>query len=107
MMIIEFREAAYEKAFDLLDETKEHLKAGKMTLCALEDALYDCYETSGGEEIEDFEDPMGDYSVRGEFDLHNYRRNRRSHLRNMRDNDDMEYMMNRRNMRMRRRSRRY
>lgn len=52
MMIIEMKEAAYSKAFELLDEIKELGKKKKMVLCELEDAIYECYEASkdGSEE---------------------------------------------------------
>lgn len=88
MMVIEFREAAYDKAFRLLDEVKERNKENKMVLCALEDAMYDCYEASrdSEEEYEDREDfeipPIED----GDDELEiNYRNGSRSAMRrNMR-----------------------
>ena len=46
MVVIEMRDAAYETAFDLLDEAKLNAKKTKLTLCELENAMYDCYETS-------------------------------------------------------------
>lgn len=116
-MVIEFREAAYDKAFRLLDEVKEHGKATKMAICALEDAMYDCYEASrdSEEEYEDREDfeipPVED----GDDELEiNYRNGSRSAMRrNMRmryhDNDEtnmQNYRMGRR-MRRSRRSSRY
>lgn len=61
MMIIEFRQAAYNKAFDLLDAVKDYGKKAKMTLCALEDALEECYEASmDSEEDEELEVPTED-----------------------------------------------
>jgi len=59
MMIIEMREAAIDKAFEKLEEVKHHAKNTKLTLCELEDAMYDCYEAvkeQGDEEYEDRED---------------------------------------------------
>lgn len=44
MMIVEMREAAQERAFDLVDELHELGHHKKMVLCELEDALYDCFE---------------------------------------------------------------
>ena len=54
MMVIEMRDAAYDAAFDLLEEAKHSAKKTKLTLCELEDAMYDCYETSK-EEHDDYE----------------------------------------------------
>ena len=50
MVIYEFKESTYNKAFDLMDDIKEYGKKVKMCICALEDTLYDCYESSKGEE---------------------------------------------------------
>lgn len=46
MMMIEMREAAQDKAFELLDEVKDLGRQKKMVLCELEDTLYDCFENS-------------------------------------------------------------
>ena len=46
MVVIEMRDAAYDTAFDLLEEAKHSAKKTKLTLCELEDAMYDCYEAS-------------------------------------------------------------
>ena len=46
MVVIEMRDAAYDNAFELLDEAKHSAKKTKLTLCELEDAMYDCYEAS-------------------------------------------------------------
>lgn len=57
MVMIEMRDAVYDTAFDLLDEAKLNAKKTKLTLCELENAMYDCYEASKGEqEGEDKED---------------------------------------------------
>ena len=54
MMVIEMRDNAYDTAFELLEEAKHSAKKTKLTLCELEDAMYDCYETSK-EEHDDYE----------------------------------------------------
>lgn len=55
MVVIEMRDAAYDTAFDLLEEAKHSAKKTKLTLCELEDAMYDCYEASKENENEDYE----------------------------------------------------
>lgn len=78
MVIIEMREAAFDKAFELLDEVKELGKQKKMVLCELEDTLYECYESS-----KDEEEPAA-----GESELElGYRK--RGGMRNYRE-DDMQ-----------------
>lgn len=52
MMVIEMREAAQEKALDLVEELHELGHEKKMVLCELEDTLYDCFEPSKDEEDE-------------------------------------------------------
>lgn len=99
MVILEMREAAYEKAFGLLDEIKELGKEKKMAICKLEDAIYECYEASkkDGEEYEDTDDEK-DVEFRS-----NYRSNMRRNMRHYDDmeDDDMNYRKSR-GMRMRR-----
>lgn len=57
MVVIEMREAAQEKALDLVDELHELGHQKKMILCELEDTLYDCFETpKDGEEHEESEE---------------------------------------------------
>ena len=57
MVMIEMRDAVYDTAFDLLDEVKLNAKKVKLSLCELENAMYDCYEASKEEhEGEDKED---------------------------------------------------
>lgn len=46
MVVIEMRDAAYETAFELINEAKHDVKKTKLTLCELENAIYDCYEAS-------------------------------------------------------------
>ena len=53
MMIIEMREAAQEKALELVDELHELGHEKKMILCELEDTLYDCFESSDKEHKEE------------------------------------------------------
>lgn len=92
MLIVELREAIYNKAFDLMDEVKEHGKATKMAICALEDALYECYEASKDEwEREDYSEDPENYDEKSEMKLRRYRRN----MRNNEDmiNNDMDYSM--------------
>ena len=43
--MIEMRDSLYDTAFDLLDEAKLNAKKTKLTLCELENAMYDCYES--------------------------------------------------------------
>lgn len=59
MIVVEYREAAYDKAFELLDEVKHYGKKTKLAVCQLEDALYDCYEDdkNGYEDREEEYDP--------------------------------------------------
>lgn len=53
MMVIEMREAAQEKAFELIDEMKDLGRQKKMVMCELENTLYDCFEDSKEESEED------------------------------------------------------
>ena len=45
MVMIEMKDSLYDTAFDLLDEAKLNAKKTKLTLCELENAMYDCYES--------------------------------------------------------------
>lgn len=95
-MVIETREAAQDKAFELLDEIFELLdktedldREKKMIICELKDTLYDCFESSKEEDREDEEksdDNYGDveYRKRG-----SYRYNRHYAMRDSMD-DDMD-----------------
>lgn len=51
---VNFKEDAFCEAFDLVEEAKHNAKKTNMTICKLEDAMYDCYEASK-EEHEDYE----------------------------------------------------
>lgn len=64
MVMIEMRDAVYDTAFDLLDEAKLNAKKTKLTLCELENAMYDCYEASRGEHGEK-EEGKEDIDFRG------------------------------------------
>ena len=80
-MVIELRDEAFNRAFDLVDETKYSLKSAKMTLCALEDAIAELHESSKDEE----EYPMEYRRGRG------MRRGYRSGMRMRYKDDDEEY----------------
>lgn len=108
MIVIEMREAAYEKAFGLIDEIKDLSKKKHMILCELEDAIYECYESS--KQDDDYEYDEDEYKNEdGESEL-NLRRSRgmRKNMR-MRHNDEYDDEMNMRGYRrssgMRRRNR--
>lgn len=97
MMVIEMREAAQEKALDLVEELHELGHEKKMVLCELEDTLYDCFEPSKDEEEKS--DEGTDLGFKGY--------NRRYAMRNFNDEDEMDVHRNmrsnkRRAMRMRR-----
>ena len=92
-MVIELRKAAKDKAFDLLDEIKDLGHQKKMVLCELEDALYECFESSE----EEYEDDDKDMEFRRR---RSYRSGMRKHSK---DYDDDEYE-DIRGMRMRMRS---
>lgn len=106
MIVIEMRQAAKDKAFDLLDEIKDLGRQKKMALCELEETLYDCFESSESEEDEEYE---SDYTPSEDVE---YRRrksyrygNRRSMHDDVHDDEDMDMRSYRRSMRMRRRDR--
>lgn len=92
MVVIEMREAAQEKALDLVDELHELGHQKKMILCELEDTLYDCFDTpKDDEEKEDTEEGT---------DL-GFKATHRYSMRNFTDDDD-KYMRHRRRYGMRR-----
>lgn len=96
MMVIEMREAAQEKAFDLIDEAKDLDRQKKMVMCELEDTLYDCFEDDKKESSEETEEGK-DLGFKSRY-------NRRYAMRNFEEDDDKtEYPYYRRAaMRMRR-----
>ena len=64
MVMIELRDEAYNVAFDLLEEAKHSAKKTKLTLCELEDAMYDCLEAA--DDKEDYEPEM-DFRSRRDY----------------------------------------
>lgn len=102
MVMIEMKDSLYDTAFDLLDEANLNIKKTKLTLCELENAMYDCYESIKEENSEDEKD----IKFRG---VSGYKEDyRHDEQYGVGDNEDEETMMNkrmarrRRNMRMRR-----
>lgn len=108
MVVIEMREAAYNKAFDLMDEIKDLGRKKKMALCELEDTLYDCFESS--KEDGEYE-PSDEYDDDTEMEYRGRRGYRRSAMRSaMHREHDMDDemrpdMRSYHSMRMRRRDR--
>lgn len=88
MVVIEMRDAAYDTAFELLDEAKDSAKKTKLTLCELEDAMYDCYEASKENEEGEYEEeyPM---ELRNSYARRNYRHDEQYGVREDDDEDDM------------------
>ena len=74
-MVIEMREAAQEKALDLIDEMKDLGRQKKMALCELEDTLYDCFEDSKEEESEEKTDEGTDLGFKDKYNRHYAMRN--------------------------------
>ena len=97
MVVIEMREAAQEKALDLVDELHELGHQKKMILCELEDALYDCFESSEHDEKEEGTEEGTDLGFKNKY-------SRLHAMRNFEDDDkDMEMRHSyRRRMGMRR-----
>lgn len=89
MVMIELRDSAHDYAFELMDKAKEGAKKTKLALCELEDAMYECYETSK-EEQEDYEPEEPEFGLRS-------RRGYR-HDEEMRDDEDKYYDMRYRRM---------
>lgn len=99
MVMIEMKDAAYDMAFDLLDEAKLNAKKTKLTLCELENAMYECYEAAHEEHDKDDETDMKFRGVTGYNDYDD--ENRSMHDE---DSDLKQSLRHRRNrMRMRRR----
>lgn len=102
MVMIEMKDSLYDTAFDLLDEAMLNAKKTKLTLCELENAMYDCYESIKEENSEDDKD----IKFRG---VSGYKEDYRHDEQYGVGDDEEEAMMNkrmahrRRNMRMRRR----
>ena len=83
MVVIEMREAAQEKALDLVDELHELGHQKKMILCELEDTLYDCFESSEHDEKEEGTDEGTDLGFKNKY-------SRLHAMRNFEDDGDME-----------------
>ena len=103
MVMIEMRDSLYDTAFDLLDEANLNIKKTKLTLCELENAMYDCYESIKEENNSEDEKDIKFRGVSG------YKEDYRHDEQYGVGDDEEEAMMNkhmahrRRNMRMRRR----
>lgn len=97
MVMIEMREAAQDKALDLVEELHELGHQKKMILCELEDTLYDCFEK--------YDDKEDDESEEGKDLGFKNKYMRRYGMRNFDDDtedDATHHMYRRRSMRMRR-----
>ena len=98
-MVIEMREAAQEKALDLIDEMKDLGRQKKMVLCELEDTLYDCFDDSKEDE-ESHEEPTDEGTDLG------YKKGYNRHYAMRNFDKDEDYMPEehayRRRLRMRR-----
>jgi hypothetical protein len=101
MMVIELRQAAKEKAFDLLEEIKTLGHEKKMALCELEETLYECFESSE-EDDEEYENEDVDMEYRKRMPYRYGRRNMRDEMHDMDDEEMHNMRSNRRSMRMRR-----
>lgn len=100
MMVIEMREAAQDKAFELLDEMKDLGRQKKMVMCELEDTLYDCFESDKDEEDSEESEEGKDLGFKSRY-------GQRYAMRNFEDEEDdgmtnMRQYRRRRAMRMRR-----
>lgn len=100
MVMIEMRDSLYDTAFDLLDEAKLNAKKTKLTLCELENAMYDCYESIKEENSEDDKD-MKFRGVSGYKE--DYRHDEQYGVGDDEDEEMRKMHHRRRNMRMRRR----
>lgn len=110
MIVIELRQAAKDKAFDLIDEMEDLGRQKKMIMCELKETLYDCFESSEEDEEYDSDEFMPGEEEDMDMDYRKrraYKYGNRSMMRRMRDNEeDMNMdLNNRRSMRMRRRNR--
>lgn len=83
MILIEFREAALNRAFDELEEAKANMKNAKMALCNVEDALCDLQESHDKESEGEYTeaDPYFDTTVSGNDIEVNYRGRRGMRMR--------------------------
>jgi hypothetical protein len=95
MMVIEMREAAQERALDLVEELHELGHEKKMVLCELEDTLYDCFEDSKDEKEDEKSEEGTDLGFKSKY-------NRHYAMRNFNDEDEDTHHSYRRSTRMRR-----
>ena len=86
MVMIELRDSAYDKAFELLEDAKHSAKNTKLTLCELEDAMYECYEASKEEQEEEREESDMDFRGR-----RGYRHDEHYGMQEDEDDTDMRY----------------
>lgn len=93
MIVIEMREAAQEKALELVDELHELGHEKKMILCELEDTLYDCFESSDKDGKEEESEEGTDLGFKRHYAMRNF---------NDEDKDTEKYHSYRGRMRMRR-----
>ena len=102
MVMIEMRDSLYDTAFDLLDEAKLNAKKTKLTLCELENAMYDCYESMKEDKDSEDEKDMKFRGVSGYKE--NYRHDEQYGVGDDEDEEMRRQMHHRRRaMRMRRR----
>ena len=102
MVMIEMKDSLYDTAFDLLDEAKLNAKKTKLTLCELENAMYDCYESIKEEENSEDEKDMKFRGVSGYKE--DYRHDEQYGVGDDEDEEMRRQMHHRRRaMRMRRR----
>lgn len=80
MMVIETRESAKDKAFDLVEKIEDLDHKKKLALCELEDVLYEYFESEDDDHKEDKESEMS----------YRMRRGYRSRRSSMRDHSDYE-----------------
>lgn len=86
MVMIELRDSAYDKAFELLEDAKHSAKNTKLTLCELEDAMYECYEASKEEQEEEHEESDMDFRGR-----RGYRHDEHYGMHDDEDDTDIHY----------------
>ena len=96
--MIEMREAAQERALDLIDESKDLHRQQKLVMCELEDALYDCFESSEEKEEPKDTEEGTDLGFKDKYNRHYAMRN---FDKDYDDDEDMRHHY-RRAMRMRR-----
>jgi len=93
MVMVEFREAAYDKALELIDKSKKHTKKTKMALCELEDVIDELAseESESEEDVDDLETRDHDE----DFDELNHRKMRLENRSGMRTYGERRMRMRR------------